>query len=91
MKKCKTDVVLTLILTISVFLVNLTRGTIARVTKIARDGVARLLVLTYVRESSGRSFAKLFGFVGQRDLHDSGDGPGRRLHLYGVRSQELRG
>jgi len=43
--------------------------------------------LTYVRESAGRSFAKLFGFVRQRYFYDAGYGPGRCLHLYGVWSQ----
>lgn len=47
--------------------------------------------LTYVCESAGRSFAKLFGFIRQRYFHDAGYGPGRCLHLYGVWSQQLQG
>lgn len=47
--------------------------------------------LTYVCESTRRSFAKLFGFIRQRYFHDAGYGPGRCLHLYGVWSQQLQG
>lgn len=47
------------------------------------------VILTYIRESAGWPFAKLFWFIGQRHFHDAGYGSGWRLHLYRVWRQEL--
>ncbi len=53
-------------------------------------GTVRLsVILTRVDEASWRSFAELFGFVGQRDLNDPGDVTRGCLDPNGVRGDQL--
>lgn len=47
------------------------------------------LDLTGVHEAARRSFAELFGLVGQRDLHDPGDVTRGGLDPDGVRGDQL--
>ena len=62
------------------------------VTPLIAAGVTTVMLfvdLTSVDESSRCSFAELFGFVGQRDLHDPGDVTGRSLDPDGMRGDQL--
>ena len=51
----------------------------------------RTVSVTCVDEASRCSFAELFGFVGQRDLHHPGDVSGWSLHTNGMGGDQLRG
>lgn len=57
---------------------------------VCNGGSRRRQACTCVDEAARRSFAELFGLVGEGDLHDPGDVSWGRLHPDGMGRDELK-